>query len=545
FPLGAYPPSLYALLSAFLYGILPRCAAATTSGRAEGVLLSFENADVQFIGRLVALVVAVDPDTFRPLFLKVKHQRVKLAVGGPSPTVDKEFIDLLAAAHAATDLPALKALIGVPSGGELTTASLVRAFIEYMCWALAGGGDTIPFLRGIPPGIVDPAAACLHIMDWYVHKNSKAFGFLGFCVNQPLDEYGAWLSALPFEKFSSRVQEATFPWSWKYPPSEGDIVNMLTPLWKTLMGRIDPELPLVRGNIKILVDNDLVNNECRSMAATLLDMAELERRRDTGGCHVGLCAGGCVKVCLRCLHVDLGTFTWAECPGTAESLNAACPAGTGCSAATLPLQTGAPAGMDAHPSPKRSGDRPDHEHGLAAAEISPRWPRASGDGGARQRAGSTRSSALLSWAGSDALFGPPDRAGFDAVFGSDFNTPTSLASRSRGGASLLFGGNDSDRFGLFDGGAIGPLDSRGGTSRLFDGGDIDLFGFGRKGSSRPVDDSFGRSGAIAKALGEPRGVGSVDQGNPAYPKPTARPQARFHHGGRRLCNSGGEQRQPW
>mmetsp|Transcript_28628 Transcript_28628/g.65690 ORF Transcript_28628/g.65690 Transcript_28628/m.65690 type:complete len:135 (-) Transcript_28628:233-637(-) len=129
-----------------------------------------------------------------------------------------------------------------------------------MCWALAGGGDTIPFLRGIPPGTVlencsrraailgpltqcapssdgqpyyevDPAAACLHIMDWYVHKNSKAFGFLGFRVNQPPDEYGAWLSALPFEKFSSQVQEATFLWSWKYPPSEGDIVNMLTPLW--------------------------------------------------------------------------------------------------------------------------------------------------------------------------------------------------------------------------------------------------------------------------------------------------------------------------
>mmetsp|Transcript_28553 Transcript_28553/g.71875 ORF Transcript_28553/g.71875 Transcript_28553/m.71875 type:complete len:497 (+) Transcript_28553:586-2076(+) len=39
---------------------------------------------------------------------------------------------------------------------------------------------------------------------------------------------------------------------------------------------------------------------------------------------------------------------------------------------------------------------------------------------------------------------------------------------------------------------------------------------------------------MAKALGEPRGVGSVDQGIPAYPKPTPRPQARFHHGGRRL-----------
>ncbi|KAJ1634136.1 hypothetical protein T492DRAFT_865640 [Pavlovales sp. CCMP2436] len=123
-----------------------------------------------------------------------------------------------------------------------------------MCWALAGGGDTIPFLRGIPPGTVlencsrraailgpltrcatfsgvDPAAARLHIMDSYVHKNSKAFGFLGFRVNQPPDEDGAWLSALPIEKISSVVQEATFPWSWKYPPSEGDIVNMLTPLW--------------------------------------------------------------------------------------------------------------------------------------------------------------------------------------------------------------------------------------------------------------------------------------------------------------------------
>ncbi|KAJ1620824.1 hypothetical protein T492DRAFT_914788 [Pavlovales sp. CCMP2436] len=82
----------------------------------------------------------------------------------------------------------------------------------------------------LPPQ-VDFAAARLHIMDWYVHKNSKAFGFLGFRVNQPPDEYGAWLSALPFEKFSSQVQEATFLWSWKYPPSEGDIVNMLTPLW--------------------------------------------------------------------------------------------------------------------------------------------------------------------------------------------------------------------------------------------------------------------------------------------------------------------------
>ncbi|KAJ1629693.1 hypothetical protein T492DRAFT_111446 [Pavlovales sp. CCMP2436] len=250
-------------------------------------------------------------------------------------------------------------------------------------------------------------------MDWYVHKNFKAFALLGFRVNHPPDDYDEWLRALSFEIFSSRVQEATFPWSWKYPPSEGDIVNMLVPLWsrrlqqfstfaelrpvpnaglETVMGRIDPELPLVRGNIKILV-----NNDGRSMAATLLDIAELERRRDTitssagvrapaaqycnvcrhprhgkGGCHVGLCAGGCVKVCSRCLHADHGTFTCTECPGAAESLKCsprchvclqpgtratyqraepgcvACSAGSGCSAVPLPPppQAVTPAGMD-------------------------------------------------------------------------------------------------------------------------------------------------------------------------------------------------------
>lgn len=164
------------------------------------------------------------------------------------------------------------------------------------------------------------------------------------------------------------------------------------PCTDTVMGPIDDDLPLKRGNIMIKIDNT-----GRSMAASLLEVAELERRRDAGDttsafgrassaqycgtcrhlrhgknpCNAGLCAGGCVKVCARCLHVDHGTHVCAECialSGTDEAVKCsprchvclhpgtrathargcdACPAGSGCSAApqqTPPATVRAPAG---------------------------------------------------------------------------------------------------------------------------------------------------------------------------------------------------------
>mmetsp|Transcript_9952 Transcript_9952/g.23968 ORF Transcript_9952/g.23968 Transcript_9952/m.23968 type:complete len:244 (-) Transcript_9952:82-813(-) len=155
------------------------------------------------------------------------------------------------------------------------------------------------------------------------------------------------------------------------------------------MGRIDDSLPLVCGNIRILVDNGP-----RSMAATLLDLTELERRRGAvaattraggrpptvqycgtcrdlrhgrGGCQAGACAGGCVKVCARCLHAYHDTRICSECPaaetgkcsshvclhpGTrAAHVRAsagcdACPPGSGCSAVPQP-PADTPTGSDA------------------------------------------------------------------------------------------------------------------------------------------------------------------------------------------------------
>jgi hypothetical protein len=49
------------------------------------------------------------------------------------------------------------------------------------------------------------------------------------------------------------------------------------PCTDTVMGPIDDDLPLKRGNIMIKIDNT-----GRSMAASLLEVAELERRRDAG-----------------------------------------------------------------------------------------------------------------------------------------------------------------------------------------------------------------------------------------------------------------------
>jgi len=188
-------------------------------------------------------------------------QRPKLEVVGSSVQVDEEYLDLNAAGLAATNLPAIKQLFGEPPGSELSPWQRARGFAEYMAHAIAGGDNTSPFFRGIPPGNVlencsrraatlgpltrvrtspgglqyydvDPTAAKLFLMDWYIHANSKAFGStLGFKVYQPPEEYGLWLRALDFNLFAARVQEANFPWANKYAPSEGDILNMLVPLW--------------------------------------------------------------------------------------------------------------------------------------------------------------------------------------------------------------------------------------------------------------------------------------------------------------------------
>jgi hypothetical protein len=121
-------------------------------------MVEMENTDGLLLGRYAALDRAAAAAAaaaeaggnhvtwYSPGILRMTVQRVNLDCS-PSPTVTEEYLDLLAAGRAATDLPTLRRLF---EGGdivtELSSTARVRAFAEYMCWVIVGGVDTVPFI---------------------------------------------------------------------------------------------------------------------------------------------------------------------------------------------------------------------------------------------------------------------------------------------------------------------------------------------------------------------------------------------------------------